>query len=324
MAELRYNPLMNDWVMVASNRQKRPAMDPGQCPFCPGSGRVPDAYDVLAYDNDFPVLSLNPGPPTPAPNISKSAPAYGKCEVILYSSDHRASLPMLSVGHIRQLLDLWISRTRELQQDSRIHYIFLFENRGAEVGATMPHPHGQLYAYSYVPVVLEQELRASQEYYDREGTCLLCDLNEQEEVSRDRLLVSNDRFLSYTPYFTEYPFGTFITPRRHVSSLVEFSAEDLNELAWMLKAVSAGLDRIYQKPMPYMMAVHQAPVNVPFREESYHFHIEFYPLLYAPSKIKYRASSEIGAGAACNPTAVEETAPIFRQAIDAARREGEW
>lgn len=324
MAELRYNPLMKDWVMVASNRQKRPAMDPGQCPFCPGSGRVPDAYDVLAYDNDFPVLSLNPTEPPLAPQISGCAPAYGKCEVILYSSEHQASLPMLSVAHIERLLDLWISRTAALQQDSRIHYIFLFENRGAEVGATMPHPHGQLYAYSYVPSVLQQELDASYEYYEREGTCLLCDLNSQEEVQRDRLLVSNDRFLSYTPYFTEYPFGAFITPRRHVSSLLDFRDDDLRDLAWMLKAVTAGLDRVYEKSMPYMMAVHQAPVNIPFREESYHFHIEFYPLLYAPTKIKYRASSEIGAGAACNPTRVEETAPILRQAIETARRDGGW
>ncbi|MGC9064283.1 MAG: galactose-1-phosphate uridylyltransferase, partial [bacterium] len=146
MAELRWNPLLEDWVMIASHRQERPQMPKNWCPFCPGSGRVPEKYDVLEYDNDFPALMLNPPEPDDvATEFYKVAPAYGKCEVILYSSDHHTTLPKLSVAHIRKLVDLWCERFVELSKYEKIKYVFIFENRGEVVGVTMPHPHGQIY-----------------------------------------------------------------------------------------------------------------------------------------------------------------------------------
>ena len=167
MAELRYNPLTNDWVMIASHRQNRPQMPKDWCPFCPGSGKVPDHFTVYEYDNDFPALSQNPPVPDDvATELYQTKEAYGKCEVILYSPNHTITLPELSVSHIRELVDLWTARFCALKQDEKIKYIFIFENRGDVVGVTVPHPHGQIYAYSYVPKKLEVELASSKEYYE--------------------------------------------------------------------------------------------------------------------------------------------------------------
>jgi len=156
MAELRWNPLLQTWTMVASNRQDRPQLPKDWCPFCPGSGKVPDHYEVHAYDNDFPALTLTPDQPDfPVKGLYQVAPNYGKCEVILYSSNHYGTLPSLSVDHIYKLLDLLAERYRVLAKDPKIKYIFQFENRGEEVGVTMPHPHGQIYAYPFVPQKLK-------------------------------------------------------------------------------------------------------------------------------------------------------------------------
>ena len=146
MYELRWNPLLRTYTMVASNRQSRPDMPKDWCPFCPGEGKkVPPDYDVFSYDNDFPALKLNPDEITVKSTGKYSAVQnYGKCEVILYSPDHNAKLYELSPQHIVKLIHLWKDRFIELSKDEKIKYIFEFENRGEEVGVTMPHPHGQL------------------------------------------------------------------------------------------------------------------------------------------------------------------------------------
>ena len=181
MAELRWNPLLQTWTMVAANRQDRPQMPKDWCPFCPGSGKVPDHYDVYAYDNDFPALTLTPEEPEVLKNsLYQAAPNYGKCEVILYSSDHHSTLPALSVDHIYKLLCLLSQRYQVLAEDPQIKYIFQFENRGEEVGVTMPHPHGQIYAYPFLPQKIQVELDSCRKYYQDQGHCLICDMNKEE------------------------------------------------------------------------------------------------------------------------------------------------
>ena len=146
MAELRWHPLIQDWVMINSTRQTRPQMPKDWCPFCPGSGKVPDDYEVLKYDNDYPALSQNPPQPDDVANdFFQVRPSYGKCEVILYSPGHTTTLAQLSDQHMRKLVDLWAARYADIRSDENIKYVFIFENRGSMVGTSMPHPHGQLY-----------------------------------------------------------------------------------------------------------------------------------------------------------------------------------
>ncbi|SHJ23155.1 UDPglucose--hexose-1-phosphate uridylyltransferase [Clostridium amylolyticum] len=318
MAELRWNPLLKDWTIVASHRQNRPQMPKDWCPFCPGSGNVPDNYDVFKYDNDFPALSPNPPEPDQVGSeFYKSAEAYGKCEVILYSPEHRTTLPELPVEHIRKLVDLWCERFEEISKDEKIKFIFEFENRGEEVGVTMPHPHGQIYGYSEIPLKIKTELEACREHYEAHKECMICRMNKEEKDFEKRIIMENEDFLAYLPYFTDYPYGVFIVSKNHRSKITDFTDREKNNYAAILKEMTGTFDCLFDRLFPYMMCIHQAPVNsheYGNYDDYYHFHVEFYPPLRSKDKIKYYASSEMGAWAACNPTAVEDTANELREA----------
>lgn len=325
MAELRYNPLLRDWTMVASHRQHRPHLPQTDCPFCPGSGKVPDHYTVLAYDNDFPVLS--PHPPEPDlvdTSLYKTKPSFGKCEVILYSPDHHQTLPELSVDHLSELVELWTERFRLLAQEPHHQYIMIFENRGEECGVTMPHPHGQIYAYSHLPLKIRTELKSCRLHHQETGRCLICEMNQEERAFAKRMIVENEDFLAYLPFFTDYPYGVFIVSQAHKTALTDFTDQEKRNLADILKKVTGAMDQLYDRMFPYMMVIHQRPVNGEDVKAFYHFHIEFYPPLRDKDKLKFYASSEMGAWAAANPQAVEETAPRLREALARfLKKEGE-
>lgn len=321
MSELRYHPLIGDYVMISSHRQKRPQMPKNGCPFCPGSGKVPEHYDVLEYDNDFPALSQNP----PAPDdvdtspLFQTAEAYGKCEVILYSPDHHATLPSLPVPHIRKLVDLWCERFTALSADKRIKYIFIFENRGELVGVTMPHPHGQIYGYSWVPKKLVLETENCRKYYKEKGQCLLCDMLKDERADGRRIIFENESFTVFLPFFCEYPYGVYVMSRAHKQNICQFDEQEKDDLAKTLKQTTGMLDSLFGFSFPYMMCMHQEPVNTGISyEKDYHFHIEFFPPMRAADKVKFNASSETGAWAHCNPTSPEEKAEELREAYKRA------
>lgn len=318
MSELRWNPLLRTWTMAASNRQTRPHLPENWCPFCPGSGKVPDDYEVYAYDNDFPALTLKPNPPgLLTKGLYKVAPNYGKCEVILYSPDHNSTLSSLPLEHIYKLLNLLMDRYLELSKDEKVKYIFQFENRGQEVGVTMPHPHGQIYAYPFLPQKIQIELDSCKEYFQDKATCLICDMNREEVAFKQRIIAENTSFLAYIPFFTDYPYGVFIVSKNHKGNIVELDDPEKRDLAFMLKTITGAFDKLFNKTFPYMMCLHQTPVNTQAYSDAnlyYHFHIEFYTPLREANKIKYYASSEMGAWAACNPMSVEQSAEVLKQA----------
>lgn len=315
MAELRKNPLTNDWIMIASHRQNRPQMPKDYCPFCPGSGKVPDEFDVYEYDNDFPALSQNP--PTPddvANDFFQTAPAYGKCEVILYSSNHTITLPELSTEHIAKLVDLWVERYETISKDENIKYVFIFENRGDVVGVTMPHPHGQIYGYSFVPKKLELELENAKAHREEKGTCLFCDMLKAEVDFEKRIIFRSKYFTVFLPFFSEYPYGVYIMSNEHRSNISQFNTEERADLAEVLRQTTGMLDSLFGFKFPYMMCMYNEPVNGVDASEYYHFHIAFYPPMRSADKIKFNASSETGAWAHCNPTCPEDTAQELRDA----------
>jgi UDPglucose--hexose-1-phosphate uridylyltransferase len=317
MAELRKHPLTNDWIMIASHRQNRPQMPKDYCPFCPGSGKVPDHYDVYKYDNDFPALSTTPPNPDPVSNeFFETAPAYGKCEVILYSPDHTITLPELPATHIRKLVDLWVERYDELRKDENIKYVFIFENRGEPVGVTMPHPHGQIYGYPFIPKKLELVLNNSRKYMDEKEKCLFCEMLEQEIAFEKRVIFRNEHFTVFLPFFTEYPYGVYIISNKHHSNISELTDDERDSLAETLRATTGMLDSLFDMKFPYMMCMYNEPVNSENCSDYFHFHIAFYPPMRSADKIKYNASSETGAWAHCNPTCPEDTAEELREAYN--------
>lgn len=321
MAELRFNPITKDWVMIASHRQNRPQMPKDWCPFCPGpdNDKIPEPYEVLKYDNDFPALSVNPPVPDDVDKsvngIYQTKECYGKCEVILYSPDHTATLPELSCAHIEKLINLWKERFDELSKDEKIKYVFIFENRGEAVGVTMPHPHGQIYGYSVLPKRIELEMESAKEHFNKHNSCIFCDMVQSELEFKERVIIENEHFVTYLPFYTAYPYGVQIASKAHKQNLTEFTENEKKSLAEILKATVGTLDNLFDMKFPYMMCMYQNPVNCgEDTSDYYHFRIEFFPPMRSKDKIKFCASSETGVWAHCNPTAPEAVAEELKEA----------
>jgi UDPglucose--hexose-1-phosphate uridylyltransferase len=315
MAELRYDHMTRDWLMVASHRQNRPQMPENWCPFCPGSGRVPDeGFDVLRYPNDFPALS--PSPPLPdavARGLFRTEPAYGRCEVLLYSDRHTDTLADLSDAHVRKLARMWREVYTEWSRDEKIKYVFIFENRGECVGVTMPHPHGQVYGYSFIPQKIAGEIASAKEYFKESGNCLFCDLLAEELADGRRIIASNDHFVLYVPFCPQTAYSVHITSKRHLPHIAAMTETELDALGELTRDASAMYDALFGMAFPYMMCMHNSPSGNEY-DPFFHFHIEFVPPMRSAEKQQFFASSEIGAGAWCNPTCPEEKARELKKA----------
>ena len=314
--------MTKDWVMIASHRQARPQMPKDWCPFCPGSGKVPDDYEVYEYDNDFPALSQDPPVPDDvATDFFRTKEAYGKCEVILYSPGHTTTLPELSDSHMKKLVDLWCERFEAIRADKKIKYVFIFENRGDVVGVTMPHPHGQIYGYSFIPKKLELETASAREYYEEKGRCIFDDMLQAELDFEKRIIFRNEHFTVLLPFYTEYPYGVYIYANAHKQYITDFTEEERYALGVTLRETVGMLDSLFDYKFPYMMCMHNAPVNSGDYSKDFHFHIEFFPPMRAADKQKFNASSETGAWAHCNPTCPETAAEELRAAYAKFKKE---
>jgi UDPglucose--hexose-1-phosphate uridylyltransferase len=289
------------------------------CPFCPGSGRVPDNYDCYIYPNDFPAFSIPP--PEPAiqgDDFYRVARSQGKCDVVLYSPDHNTSLPQLSLDHLVKLVQLWRKRFMELKATPGVRYVLIFENKGAVIGVTMPHPHGQIYAFPFIPPRLMREMEAARAHQRAKRRCLFCDILKKERRDGRRTVAENEAFTAFVPFYARWPYEVHIFSRRHLGTLDQFRASEERGLAEILKWVTLKYDNLYQFSFPYMMLMHQAPTKGRF--PYFHFHIEFYPPHRSKEKLKYLAGVETGAGTFLNDSLAEEKAAELRD-LPPQRRE---
>src|SRR5579862_1262428 len=311
MTELRWNPTVREWVSTASHRQNRPQMPTDWCPFDPGSGRVPDNYDVLIYPNDFPAFSIPPPEPTiESDDFYRVERSLGRCDVVLYHPDHNTSLPQLTVDHISLVVKLWRKRFTEHKATPGIRYVLIFENKGAVIGVTMPHPHGQIYAFPFIPPRLKLELAAARAHSREHGRCLYCDILKKERRDGRRVVAENASFTAMIPFYARWPYEVHIFSRRHLGALDEFRPVEERALAEMLKWVTMKYDNLFGFSFPYMMVLHQSPAKG--RYPFYHFHIEFYPPHRSKEKLKYLASVETGSGTFLNDSLAEDKAEEFR------------
>jgi len=297
-------------------------MPEGWCPFCPGSGKVPDNYDCYIYPNDFAAFSIPP--PEPAiqgDDFYRVARSHGKCDVVLYSPDHNTSLPQLSLDHLVKLVQLWRKRFTELKATSGIRYVLIFENKGAVIGVTMPHPHGQIYAFPFIPPRLAREIEAARAHLRAKRRCLFCDILKKERHDGRRIVAENEAFTAFVPFYARWPYEIHIFARRHLGTLDQFRASEERGLAEILKWVTLKYDNLYQISFPYMMLMHQAPTRGSF--PYFHFHIEFYPPHRSKEKLKYLAGVETGAGTFLNDSLAEEKAAELRNVPPVRREEVE-
>lgn len=307
-------------MITATHRQERTFFPPDNyCPLCPTrEGSFPTEvplpeYELVTFENKFP--SLRRCPPEPAvleTDLFKVRPARGVCEVVLYSPEHTGSLTDKSEIEIERLIHVWTDKYLELGDLDFVDYVFIFENKGKEIGVTLTHPHGQIYAYPFVPPVIATELKASRRHKRKTGRCLICDIINEELKDGRRLVVQNDHHVAVVPFYARYPYEVHIIPLEHRRCLLDFSKEEKRSLAQILKVVLLKYDNLWGFSLPYMMVLHQKPTDGK-SYGYYHFHIEFYPPYRTKDKLKYLAGSESGAGVFINDTLAEEKAKELRE-----------
>jgi UDPglucose--hexose-1-phosphate uridylyltransferase len=290
-SELRYDSLSGEWVGIAGERQGRPNRPSADCPFCVGGIEAPEPYEVRAFPNRWPMFG--PGDPIVLDPAAGHVRARGASEVILYSPEHKASLGSLGVDGVRRVVDLWAERTAALLARPEVEYVLVFENRGADAGATIPHPHGQIYAFPFVPPVPAREAAIA------ETRCALCG-----EDPGERLIYDADGWRAYVPYASAYPYGLLVASHGHVAGLPELDDAGRDGLAAALADVLARYDRLFARPFPYMLWIHPG----------HHLHVHIAPPRRSADTLRYIASGEVGSGTLTNPVVPERAAEELRNA----------
>ena len=328
--EERWHPLRREWVVISSHRDKRPwqgetvsdshsprvDFDP-TCFLCPGNARVSGhrnpAYEgVFAFDNDHPCV----GPDAPMPNVSpggvyQNRRADGLSRVVCYSPRHDRSLAELAHADIVTLLTTLQDEFRTLSARPEVRHVLMFENKGEVVGVSNPHPHCQIYATNFVFRTIELEAQASADYLAANGRVLFQDILAAELAFGQRLLHSSPNAVAFVPYFARYPYETFVAPTATHDNIGKLSSTEIDALADAVSEALIRLDNLWRIPMPYVMALHQAPVNGE-PHPGFHFHIEIHTPLRRPGLLKYLAGPEIGGGNFLNDTSPEEKAAELR------------
>jgi UDPglucose--hexose-1-phosphate uridylyltransferase len=322
--ERRRDPTAGEWTTFATHRQDRTFLPPADhCPLCPTRDpehptEIPrEAYDFVVFDNKFPSLTPDPGPPTvDGGGVYDVAPAAGATEVVVYSDDHSLALAAMPAERLARLVDVWADRYAELGRREEVAYVFLFENKGEAMGVTLHHPHGQIYAYPEIPPRPLRELTAALAHFAEHGTCVFCDVVARERRDGLRVVCENESVVAYVPFWARYPYEVHVTMRRHAASLLDVTAPERLRLAEVLRAVLRSYDGLFGFSMPYVMSMHQAPTDDGQWQHVSHLHIELTPPHRTATKLKYLAGSELGGGAYINDTVPEDTAAALRAVLE--------
>ena len=318
-SEMRWNPALAEWVVYAAHRMNRPQLPSRDaCPLCPGVLELPLPYQVAIFENRAPALSYVPGDPTlPATGdaFELTAPGRGRCDIVVYAQQHDARLARMPVNDIYGLIEAWRDRYRQLAALPEVRCVNICENKGRDAGMTLDHPHGQIFAFPFLPPLVERQLAQSQLFAGAGG--LWTKIIAKETQERVRIIAETEAFLAAQPFYARYPYEVHIWARRPgVASLLEMTAAERRQLAGIYKNVIARYENLWPQAaygFPTLMVMHQLS-NVP-GVENYRFHVEFYPLQRSPDKLKYRASIESGTGTFLNDALPETQAAELRAAL---------
>ncbi|WP_017542837.1 galactose-1-phosphate uridylyltransferase [Nocardiopsis prasina] len=302
-SELRWDPLRREWVVIAAHRQDRTHLPPSdECPLCPSHGdrltEVPSSsYDVAVFENRFPALSGS----------------EGRCEVVCFSSDHDTSLAALGPRRVRTIIDAWADRTEELSARPEVAHVYVFENRGPEIGVTLHHPHGQIYALPFVTPRAERDLDSARRHRAATGGDLFADILAAESAG-PRVVLRNEHWTAFVPEAARWPVEVHVYPHRAVPDLPALDSGERAALAELYSDLLARADRLYDTPLPYISAWHQAPAHDPEARGLARLRLELFSVRRAPGRLKYLAGTESGAGVFSNDVAPETTARRLREA----------
>jgi UDPglucose--hexose-1-phosphate uridylyltransferase len=300
----RLNPLTGEWVLVSPHRTERPwqgqterparpaavAHDP-DCYLCPGNRRAhgavnPDYPHTFVFDNDFAALRPDAGDAAiDQGGLIVAQAESGICRVICFSPRHDLTLARMAVSDIERVVRVWAEQYRALGADQRIGSVQIFENRGAMMGASNPHPHCQIWASRSLPNETAKEFFAQTTYRDRHASCLLCDALALELATGERVVCANEHFVALVPFWAVWPFETLLLPRRHFGAMSELTAAEATGLADILRALTIRYDNLFETSFPYSMGFHQSPTDGAAHPE-WHFHAHFYPPLLRSATVR--------------------------------------
>lgn len=334
-AQMRQDALTGEWISIAAARQNRVFLPPADldplAPQRPGNpSEIPSTYDVAVFENRSPSFGPETAP-TDAPStdvlaqlrrvgLERTRPAVGRCEVVCFSPEHEGSFGTQSRSRARTVIEAWAQRTAALSALPGVQEVFPFENRGREIGVTLGHPHGQIYAYPYVTPRTERLLASIDGY----GPTLMADLLERER-NGPRVLIAGEHWTAYVPFAARWPIEVHLLPHRHVPDFAETTLAEREELAAVYLRLLRGVDRLYDTPTPYIAAWHQAPVHE--HRDDVRLMLQLTSPRRAADKLKYLAGSEAAMGAWIGDVTPEAQAEALRAAIDgveveAIEREG--
>lgn len=301
----RYNPLRGQWVLVSPHRTQRPWQgevaktetvsplhyDPS-CYLCPGNTRAgghknPDYDGVFIFDNDYAALLPDTPEFVDAPHdaLLRVERERGTCRVLCFHPDHDLTLARMEREDIQRVVETWTEQYVELGEKREVNYVQIFENRGAMMGASNPHPHGQIWAIEHIPDEPRAELQAQREYSVAHGSCLLCDYLQRELKLGERMVCDNEEFVAVVPFWAVWPFETLVLSRSHVGSLPEMTQSQRAGLADLLKRLTTRYDNLFQVGFPYTMGLHPSPTDKHSHPE-WHFHAHFYPPLLRSATVR--------------------------------------
>jgi UDPglucose--hexose-1-phosphate uridylyltransferase len=325
--EQRWHPLREEWVLYTSHRGGRPwigdthapaeseppSYDP-TCALCPGNARLkgtnPQYSGAYWFTNDLPTF----GPDAPSPKyfdeLYQARRVTGTAEVVCYSPDHAKTFVDLTDEETHAVVDLWRERYVQLGARDDVDHVLIFENKGSLVGTSNPHPHCQIYAGNMIYGHIAREVESGRKYFEETGKMLGQEIMRQEAAG-PRVIARNENFLACVPWFARYAYEVFILPLRPMASLADVDNEEARRLGLMIREVTTRYDNLWQMPMPYVMAIHQAPTDGS-DYGFYPFHIEFHPPLRKPDTLKYLAGPEIGGGSMTNESNPDEKAAELR------------
>jgi UDPglucose--hexose-1-phosphate uridylyltransferase len=317
-SQLRYDPLIDEWVAVAAHRQTRTFLPPtNACPLCPSTSEfaseipAPD-YDVVVFENQFPSFSdrLKEDEIDALTDLVPVRAGIGRCEVVCFTSDHNTSFGALPESRVRTVIDALADRTTEMSQLTGVAQVFPFENRGIEIGVTLSHPHGQIYAYPMVTPRTKAMLTAAARYKERTGGDLYADTLAAEQKAQVRIIGANEHWTAYVPAASRWPFEVQLAPNRKVADIPALSDAERDAFGPLYLDVLGRFDALFDKPMPYISAWHQAVVGEG-RELGY-LHLQLFSIRRAADKLKYLAGSESAMGAFVNDIVPETAAQMLR------------
>ena len=330
--ERRWHPLLQEWVILAATTSGRPwsgdkvkdeqgdkpEHDPS-CYLCPGvkraSGNVnPDYKKPFAFTNDFPSFSLDAPDAQRNDPFEITEPVHGTCRVVCFTPRHNLTMAELPYDEILDIIRLWKEEYQNLSSHQKISNVLIFENKGKAIGVSNPHPHGQIYATGFVPKIVEKQREAFAAYRKENKSGLLLDILAHEIKKGERIVEENDYFVAFVPFFARFVYETYIVPKRHVSNIGQFTEEETKAFAQIHRNIITRFDNLYQMSFPNITMLQNAPCDEHPDNEHFHFHVEFYPPLRSPDKLKYLAGFESGGGNIINPVKPAIAAEKLRNA----------